>query len=115
MYDYRQPIRIVRGTTNGFTVTVTDEDGNPYTLQTGEYFRFGVKEMPTDTQYLFTKTISEANEDDEYAFAIDPDDTINLPFGSYWYDIGLQSGSNYFNIIPASAFEIAYNVTKWEA
>lgn len=115
MCNNKQTITIVRGTTNGFSLTVTDDDGNAYTLQTGEFFRFGVKQTPTDTQYLMTKTFSEANEDGDYAFSIVPDDTAELQFGSYWYDIGLQSGSNYFNIIPASAFEITYNVTEWEA
>ena len=38
-----------------------------------------------------------------------------MNFGGYWYDVGLQSEGSYYNIIPASPFEVAYNVTKWEA
>ncbi|MBR6353569.1 MAG: hypothetical protein IKS25_05520 [Oscillospiraceae bacterium] len=113
MCNEKQPIKIVRGTTNGFVIAVTDETGEAYELQSGEFIRFGVKQQPTDTTYIFTKTITEANEDDEYAFTIVPNDTISLPFGSYWYDVGLQSGTDYFNVIPASPFEVAYNVTKW--
>lgn len=114
MSDNRQTIKIVRGTTNSFSVQITDGD-QPYQLQSGEIIRFGVKSLPTNTAYIFSKTVTQANEDDEYVFTISPTDTASLDFGSYWYDIGLQSGADYFNIIPASPFEVAYNVTKWEA
>ena len=111
----KQPISIVRGTTNGYSLNLTDADGATYTLQTGEVLKFGIKQQPTDNVYLVTKTFDTQGDDGGYAFALNPDDTINLAFGAYWYDIGLQSGSNYFNVIPASPFEITYNVTKWEA
>lgn len=112
----KQPIRIVRGTTNGVSIAITDEaTGDPYVLGEGEILRFGVKNLPTETTYIFTKEVTEANEGDEYVFTIDPSDTIGLSFGSYWYDIGLQSGDDYYNIIPASSFELVYNITKWEA
>lgn len=113
MCNEKQPIEIVRGTTNGFVIAVTDEDGEAYELQSGEFIRFGVKQQPTDTTYIFTKTITEADSDGNYVFFITPTDTISLTFGSYWYDIGLQSSTDYFNIIPASPFEVTYNVTKW--
>ena len=116
MCNDKQTIKIVRGTTNSFSVAITDkETGDPYELSTGEFLRFGVKLLPTDTTYILEKTISEADENDKYTFVIDPSDTINLSFGSYWYDIGLQSGSAYYNIISASPFELAYNITKWGA
>ena len=113
MCDNKQTIKIVRGTTNGFSVTVTDEDGEAYELQSGEFIRFGVKQTPTDTSYILTKTITEADTNGDYVFTLTPTDTISLAFGSYWYDIGLQSGTDYFNIIPASPFEVTSNVTKW--
>lgn len=114
MYDNRQPIRIVRGTTNGFTVTVKDDAGDPYAISEGEVVRFGVKRTPSDTQYLIVKENTTTSATGEYGFSISPSDTENLAFGSYWYDVGLQSGSDYFNIVVASPFEISYNVTEWE-
>ena len=116
MCNDKQTIKIVRGTTNVFSVAITDETtGEAYTLEEGETLRFGIKQLPTDTTYLVTKIFDTQGDDGNYAFALNPDDTISLPFGAYWYDIGLQSGSNYFNVIPASSFEVTYNVTKWEA
>lgn len=110
----KQKISIVRGTTNAFAVAVSDENGDAYTLESGEVLRFGVKKRPGDAQYIFVKETAEANEDGEYDFTVDVDDTSELPFGSYYYDVGLQSGNDYFNVIPASPFEVAYNVTEWE-
>lgn len=116
MCNDKQTIKIVRGTTNSFSVVITAEaTGDPYTLQAGEVIRFGVKQTPIESEYILVKEITEANEDDEYAFTLLPSDTIGMNFGEYWYDVGLQSEGSYYNIIPASPFEVAYNVTKWEA
>lgn len=110
----KQKISIVRGTTNSFSISITDkETGEAYELETGEALRFGIKKNPNDAEYVLVIDITEANEDGEYAFTILPSDTISLPFGSYYYDVGLQSGASYYNIIPASQFEVAFNVTKW--
>lgn len=112
----KQKISIVRGTTNSFSISITDkETGEAYELETGEVLRFGIKKSPTDAEYVLVIDITETNENDEYAFTILPSDTINQPFGMYYYDVGLQSGNAYYNIIPASPFEIAFNVTKWGA
>jgi len=115
MCDNNQTITMIRGTSASFSVIVKDENDNTYTLQSGETLRFGIKTTPTDSQYIFTTDFSTQDSDGSYSFSIAPADTENLSFGSYWYDIGLQSGSDYWNVIPASAFYLAYNVTGLEA
>lgn len=111
----QQAITMIRGTTVSFGLVITDEDGNEYTLDTGEVLRFGVKTSPASTSYILTKDFTAQDEDGNYTFGLDPADTASLGFGQYWYDIGLQSGNAYYNIIPASPFNLAYNVTEWEA
>ena len=111
----KQKVTIVRGTTNTFSVDIVDEDGEAYTLDTGELLRFGIKKAATDAEYIVEKEFSTAGADGSYGFTLDPADTINLPFGKYLYDIGLQSGTDYFNVIPASDFVVGYIVTEWEA
>lgn len=111
-----QPIAIVRGTTNSFVLTVKDEStGDEYELLTGEFFRFGVKLDPTDANYAIVKTVSSKNANDEYEIKLSPDDTIGIPFGTYYYDVGMQSGVDYYPIIKTSPFELCANVTKWGA
>lgn len=113
MCNDKQAISVIRGTTNTFTVYVADENGDPYTLAAGEVLRFGVKAVPGEAEYILTKIMTSADaEGDGYVFTILPSDTAELGFGSYWYDIGLQSGNNYFNVVPASGFNILYNVTE---
>lgn len=111
----QQAITLIRGTSATFGVSITDENGNTYTLEADEVLRFGIKTTPTDSQYIVTKDFTEVDSSGDYVFSLTPADTENLSFGSYWYDIGLQSGEDYWNIIPASAFNIAYNVTGLEA
>lgn len=116
MCNDKQTICIVRGTTNEFSVSIIDESsGDKYELQSGEVVRFGVKKSPNDATYIVSKTITTADSEGDFPFTLTPNDTINLPFGSYYYDVGLQSGDDYYNIIPASSFELVYNITKREA
>lgn len=112
----KQKISIVRGTTNTFAVAIEDEDGELYELESGEVLRFGIKRRAEDDEYIFEleATSSDADTDGAYPFALGPTDTIELPFGTYIYDVGLQSGDDYYNIIPPSDFVISKNVTSWE-
>ena len=112
----KQPLSMVRGTTLSLSLALSDESGEAYTLSSGEVLRFGVKKKPEDANYVIEKTAgpSDVDEDDNYLFNLAPGDTQNLPFGCYYYDVGLQSGNNYWNVIEASNFKIAYNVTELE-
>jgi len=105
-------IEIVRGTTNMIHIDVLDANGNPYTLQDGEKLIFGVKRNVTDADELIVKTASVA-EGGGYVVNLAPDDTDDLTVGKYVYDVGLQSGDCFYNVIKANSFVIAGNVTKW--
>lgn len=104
-----QPIKIVRGTTNTFSIDVTDADGNPYTLGSGEKLVFGVVELG-GTAPLFTR---EATADDTggYVVTITPADTAQLRPDRYFYDVGLQSGGNFYNVVEYSPIDIIPNAT----
>lgn len=107
----KQKITIVRGTTNEFSLIVTDADGELYPLASGEVIKFGVKKSADDVSLLISKTISSAEEDGSYLFEVEPSDTAQLAFGTYYYDIGLKSGNDYYNIIPCSPFVVGQNIT----
>lgn len=113
----KQPLSMVRGTSMTFALSISQTDGAEYELAGDEILRFGVKRKPDDTEYLFVKEATAANVDEEgnYLFDLMPVDTEDLPFGCYYYDVGLQSGNNYFNVIEASYFKLSFNVTEWEA
>lgn len=105
-------VEIIRGTSNQFDITISDINGSLYTLKSGDKILFGVKKRATDTEYVILKTVT-SGENGVYSVALEPDDTANLTFGKYFYDVGLETGDDYFNIIEPSLFEIKANITKW--
>lgn len=105
-------VEIVRGTTNTFQIAVYDADGRAYTLGVGEKIVFGIKEKATDTDLIFVKTASLLSAGN-YLVTMDPADTEDLDCGKYVYDVALQSGEDFYNIIEANPFVIEPNVTSW--
>lgn len=107
----QNPLEIVRGTTNAFGLTVTDEDGAAYTLEEGQALVFGLRDKRSDERILI-KQITHATAG-EYYLELEPGDTADLEPGIYMYDVGMQHGSGvFYNVIEASQFTIKPNVTK---
>lgn len=109
-------INIIRGTTNSIDIALTDESGATYLLQDGEVLRFGVKVRAEYEQYKLLKelTAADLNEaGDAYSLVLVPADTEDLSFMTYCYDVGLQSGNDYYNVIPCSDFKVNHNITSW--
>lgn len=98
-------IRMVRGDTVEFNVTASyKEDGSPYTLQEGDEIIFTLKKKSTDTVPLIQKTGPDV--------IITPDDTSELSFGSYVYDVQLNfADGSVDTIVPKNTFEIMEEVT----
>lgn len=111
----KQPITMIRGTTQTIYIKLHDAEGNPYALDEGETLRFGVKKCPKDKERILEKTITAANaEDGEYVLNLSPSDTENLDSGYFFYDVGLQNGAEYFNVIECSKFELVPNISARE-
>lgn len=110
-----QNIEMVRGTTHMLAIILTYEDGTLYTLASGEVLRFGVKQTHNSTEYLIEKELTASDlSGDEYVLTLRPEDTESLRCGRYCYDIGLESGADYYNVIPCSDFLLQHNVTSRE-
>ena len=105
-------IEIVRGTTNPFSITVHDESGAIYALGSDEKIVFGVKRDPNDADFVVLKTAEFEADEGVFVVTLVPEDTLDLPCGTYYYDVGLQSGAHYFNIIKFSKFELVPNITR---
>lgn len=106
-----QIIEIVRGTTNTFEISVTDSDGSAYTLGSNEKIVFGIKRSPSDSALLIVKVAQSAG-DGRFRVTVTPGDTDGMSFGRYYYDVGLDDGTNFYNIIPASQFFLRENITS---
>ena len=103
-------LEIVRGTTNTFQIEVVDVNGTAYNLGSNERIIFGVKEKAEDEELIFQQTAEVVGEG-LFKVRLAPEITEGLKCGKYSYDVGLQKGADYFNIIEPSTFVIVPNVT----
>ena len=109
----RQPIEITRGRSYDIALEITDENGNGYGLSGSEVILFGIKREPEkDEKPIFCRAAVAGSAAGSYTVSIRPEDTIDLSPGRYYYDVGLESGGNYYDIIEPSGFLLLPNVTK---
>ena len=82
-------ITLTRGDTFKAQISMTDKDGNPYEIQEGDSVRFAMKKnySDPDTEVLIVKDIPT----DTLILTLLPEDTKELPFGTYVYDIQLTT------------------------
>lgn len=108
----KTPLAIIRGDTVHLDVHVSDANGEPWVLKDGEKLIFGVKVTPSCREYRLKKYIESGAS--PFRITLAPADTAGLSLGGYHYDIGLQSGRNYFRVVPTSPFKLCSDITKWE-
>lgn len=101
-------IRLTRGDTARLTIPIINSASNDeYVMQSGDVLFFTVKKSAKDTNYLFQKESTGTN-----AIHIKPEDTDNLSFGKYKYDVQLTTASgDVYTIIEPSVFEIMEEIT----
>jgi len=78
-------ITMTRGDTLKVYTIPQYEDGSEYEPEANDTIRFAMKRRFEDTKTLLTKNIST----DDFLLHIEPNDTKELKFGHYVYDIQL--------------------------
>lgn len=111
MTENKTPIRIIRGDTTHLNINVLDANGNPWTLAAGEKLVFGVKDNTNSTVYCVKKYVDEGTA--PFEVVLRPTDTQSLRRGTYYYDVGIQTGEDYYHILPISPFTVNDSVTEW--
>ena len=100
-------IELTRGDTFKRTLVLTDAEGNPFTPTNNDVIRFALKRKVKDEVVLINKIIPN----DTLLLKIDPEDTKNLPFGDYVYDIQLTyPNGDVDTFITVSKFKITEEV-----
>lgn len=84
-------ITLTRGDTLRASLEILDAEGNTYTPSSGDTIRFAMKKSYSDSECLIEKQIPN----DTLLLSLDPEDTKDLAFGSYVYDIEItfESGA----------------------
>lgn len=82
-------ITLTRGDTFSALITITDPDDKPYTPVEGDRIRFAMKTDYNEESPLLIKEVPI----DTMILTIEPEDTKNLAFGKYVYDIELTKAT----------------------
>lgn len=99
-------IRLTRGDTARLTIDISDGETR-YVIQPGDILRFSVKKSTNDSVYIFQKEL-----EGESLLHIKPEDTRDLSYGKYCYDVELTTESgDVFTVIEPSSFEVMREVT----
>ena len=106
-----QKIEIVRGTSNTLEINIVDANGTPYALESGEKLVFGIKKNPEHKEVIFAK-VGTSIQKGLYQVDILPEDTEGLKSGTYYYDVSIESGVNFYNVIELTQFVLLANVTS---
>lgn len=86
-------ITLTRGDTLKARIQINDPDGNPYTPNDGDQIRFAMKSDYTDKNPIIVKDVPI----ETMLLILNPEDTKELNFGKYVYDIQLTTYSGDVN------------------
>ena len=104
-------ISMIRGDSQSIIVSVIDTDDNKVPLITGDIIYLTVKDSVNTEEKVLQKVVTQF-EDGNATIEITPDDTKDIPFKTYVYDIQLNRVDGTVNtIIPPSNFTIGGEVT----
>ena len=99
-------IQITRGDTAYFNIEITQADGSLYTRVDGDKLIFTVKRSyNSDFEYI-------QKELEGLAIVLAPEDTNELDYGTYWYDVQLTTSDNsVYTVVGPARFIIREEVT----
>lgn len=101
-------IRLTRGDTARLEITIENSlDGSEYLMDPDDVLIFTIKKSVKDSESLVKKE-SRGNN----AFHIEPNDTSELSFRKYFYDVQLtRANGDVYTVIVPTTFEIMKEVT----
>lgn len=99
-------ISVVRGDSASFHIDLVDADGNEYNLVEGDTLTFTVKKSSFSNTPLIQKHVLGNIID------IHPQDTIELPYGGYVYDVQLVTAEGFVDtVVLPRKFRVLGEVT----
>ena len=104
-------LSMIRGDSESIILSLK-KDGDIIPFNQGDTVYFTVKQSSGTEKIMLQKIITEFDEDGNCIIEIEPEDTKELSFRSYVYDIQLtDSNGRVTTIIPCSKFAIEAEVT----
>ena len=108
-------IKLPRGNSAVFTLTLTNADGTPFVPSENDTVIFTVqKSQVKDAPAIIVKKITPSN-DMTMTISFEPSDTVNLPEGDYFYDVSVCiGGSNFYTVVHCDNFKITPTLGELE-
>lgn len=98
-------IYLTRGDSANLNVEIINDAGDIYTLEDGDVCEFTVKKYTTSNEVILKKQITNGE------MKINPDDTRNLDYGIYYYDVQVtMKNGDVCTVIPPNVFHICEEV-----
>lgn len=108
-------LNIVRGNDFFAEIELTDENGEPYTIDESDKIIFGVKAKPenNDEDFIFKKELTAADEiNGKYPFSFDAE-SMDIPAGSYWYGVSVHTGDGkLLSAVSCCEFNVTRSVVR---
>lgn len=82
-------IHLTRGDSAVLLLKIRRDDETEYELQAGDSVLFTVKNSVYDTAVIMQKKLTDG------AIKLNPDDTKNLQYGTYYYDVELTQSDGF--------------------
>lgn len=105
-------IYITRGDSESFEVSLFDmvDDVKRELIEGEDVVYFTVKTSTQTMKKTFQKIINEF-QDGKAIVNIDPEDTKELRYGNYYYDVQLITNGSVKTVIPPAMFVVQHEVT----
>lgn len=95
-------------------IDVYDSEGQLYKLQEGDTLYFSAKAKAKDVNYAIPPKKLEMNDNKEAIIHLEPKDTYDLNFGTYYYDVQLiTAGGRASTIIKPTQLIIEESITAF--
>ena len=109
-------IEVIRGNTTNFRLTITDSDGSQYIPSENDTVIFTLKRSTSkDAEAIVIKKISSRFSGGDMLISLEPQDTVNLPEGDYFYDVSVCiGGSNFYTVVHCDNFKITPTLGELE-
>ena len=99
-------IYLTRGDSAVFEIDLRDEKDDEYQIQEDDVIRFAMAKKYADGNPLIIKEVDHETRTVE----IDPEDTKELPFGTYVYDVEVTDGYGHVSTVLLSKLKLTKEV-----
>lgn len=98
-------IFLTRGDSATIKLDITGSAGGAYVPADGDVITFTMKRTTNNKNALIQKTFENGE------ISIEPEDTKDLPYGDYLFDVELRNDGVVATIVPPNLFRICEEVT----